>query len=142
MASAVTLVTAQGADGAPPDWATLARLGQTLVVYMGARQVAEIAMQLVRHGRPAGTAVAVITHGTTPDQEIVTGTLADIGQRYPGRQHLAPALMIIGDTVALAAELSMPPADAARRAAATACQPPTDHRSQTIHQNRIPRRQS
>ena len=79
---------------------------------MGGRQVAEIAGQMLRHGRAPGTGVAVITSGTSTEQEVLTSTLADIARHYPGANARAPVLMIVGETVALAAELSRPRAAA------------------------------
>lgn len=111
LATAVTLVTARGANEAAggshgPDWAALARLGQTLVVYMGGSRVDRIAADCVRHGWPASTPAAIITNGSHPDQEVLRGSLADIGRRFAGRQGLAPSLMIIGETVGLADRLA------------------------------------
>jgi uroporphyrin-III C-methyltransferase/precorrin-2 dehydrogenase/sirohydrochlorin ferrochelatase len=103
LASAVTLVTASAAaGGSGPDWAQLAAAGQTLVVYMGGARIADVAAELVRHGRPAQTPAAVICHGTTAEQEVTTGTLADIGERSRASRSLSPALLVVGETVALA----------------------------------------
>lgn len=107
LASAVTLVTASpAAGGSGPDWAQLAATGQTLVVYMGGGRIADVAAELVRHGRPAATPAAVICHGTTAEQEVTLGTLADIGARSRASQSLSPALLIVGETVTLAGQLA------------------------------------
>ncbi|MCC7258967.1 MAG: hypothetical protein IT486_11415, partial [Gammaproteobacteria bacterium] len=105
LASAVAFVTAQGADGAPPDWAALARPGLTLAVYMGGSRVADIAAALVAHGRAPATPVAVISAATTAAQQVLTGTLADIAARHTGRERFAATLMIVGESVALAGRL-------------------------------------
>jgi siroheme synthase len=53
----------------------------------------------VANGRDAATPVAVVSAGTTPGQEVVVGTLADVGERAA---HLAqPALVVVGEVVAL-----------------------------------------
>jgi uroporphyrin-III C-methyltransferase/precorrin-2 dehydrogenase/sirohydrochlorin ferrochelatase len=105
IASAVTLVTAQGARNDEPDWARLAAPGQTLVIYMVGRRVAEVAARLMAHGRAAGTPAAVIVDGTGPRQRVLTGALADIGRRSAGYRRLSPALLIVGETAAFAATL-------------------------------------
>ncbi len=119
LATAVTFVTAQDADGALPDWSALARANHTLAIYMGGRRVADIAAGLVAQGRAPDTAAAVIGAGTTAQQQVVTGTLADIAQHWSDGSPPAPApaLMLIGETVALTARLAQPLAVAARAAA-------------------------
>jgi len=119
LATAVTLVTAQGAAGSTPDWVALARPGHTLAIYMGGRQVAAIATELLRAGARSDAGVAVISGGTSRQQDIVTGTLADIGVRFKARPGL-PTLMIVGDTVQIAAELAAGCRDTAPVSSATA----------------------
>jgi uroporphyrin-III C-methyltransferase/precorrin-2 dehydrogenase/sirohydrochlorin ferrochelatase len=107
LSAAVTLATAQGAAGEPgPDWAALAGAGHTLVVYMGGRTIGAVTAKLMRHGRAPATPAAVISHGTTSRQEVVTGTLADIAGRSQACGSLSPALLVIGETAALAADLA------------------------------------
>ena len=54
--------------------------------------------------RPATTPVAVIRWGTTSQQEIVFGTLADIAERAASIE--PPAVVVIGKVVDLAGALS------------------------------------
>jgi siroheme synthase len=66
---------------------------------MGLRRLSELCAGLVANGRDAATPVAVVSAGTTPSQEVVVGTLADVGERA---EHLAqPALVVVGEVVAL-----------------------------------------
>jgi uroporphyrin-III C-methyltransferase/precorrin-2 dehydrogenase/sirohydrochlorin ferrochelatase len=107
VSAAVTLVSAQGAAGSPgPDWRQLASLGQTLVVYMGGGRVGEIAEALMGHGRARTTPAAFIVEGTTPAQQVVSGTLEDIAARSTNLWGISPALLIVGETVALAGTLA------------------------------------
>ncbi len=109
LATAVTLVSASSvAATAGPDWGWLARAGHTLVVYMGGSQLAGIAGELLRHGRLPSTPAAFITNGTTPEQQLVLGTLADIAARGAACRSISPALLIVGETAALAVELAWP----------------------------------
>ena len=94
-----------GAHDEPIDWAALAGAEGTLVVLMGTARLAEAAEALVRHGRPATTPVAVVERGTLPDQRTTVGTLATIAELARERQVTSPAVVVVGDVVALAAEL-------------------------------------
>ncbi|MGE0255149.1 MAG: siroheme synthase CysG [Alphaproteobacteria bacterium] len=102
-ASAVTLVTGQGRDGALPDhdWVALARGRQTLVVYMGVATAGLVARRLLGHGMRAATPVAVIENGTRPEQRVLAGTLADLPALAAGAA-ANPAIVVIGDVAAYA----------------------------------------
>lgn len=107
LSDGVTLVTAShAADQPEPDWERLAALRHTLVFYMGRRKIGRVAESLVRHGRSADTSAAVVCSGTTALQQVVTGTLADIADRCPGLAAGSPMLLLVGDTVPLAALLA------------------------------------
>ncbi len=103
-AQAVTFVTGHAQGDAEPDldWAALARLGHTLVVYMGVAKAETIAAQLIRHGRAASTPAAVIENGTRPDQKILKGALADLGRLVAEGGVAGPALLVVGEVAALA----------------------------------------
>lgn len=87
------------------DWPALARPGQTLVFYMGVARVGEIATQLIAHGLPATTPVAVVRHGTLPDQQTLLATLADVPERVAAAAIKPPALIVVGEVVSLAKKL-------------------------------------
>ncbi len=91
-------------DGDELHWQTLARGRQTLVVYMGTIKAEDISRQLMAHGRSAETPVAVISHGTQAQQQVVVGSL----QQLPSLAAAAPtpALMVIGEVVALREQLA------------------------------------
>ena len=103
VADTVTIATGHAADGSPPDYASLASAGGTLVLFMGLARLRDLAAGLIRAGKAAETPAAVVSRGSLPDQEVVTGTLegiADAAQALPG-----PALVVIGDVVAIAERL-------------------------------------
>ena len=83
------------------DWAALAAFPGTLVFYMGVRQLGSIADRLVAAGRPAGEPAAVLERGTLPDQRVLTGTLGTIAARAASEGARAPALVVVGEVVAL-----------------------------------------
>ena len=56
----------------------LARPRQTVVIYMATETLPLVANQLIQHGLPASTPVALIENGTTSREQRVVGTLATI----------------------------------------------------------------
>lgn len=87
------------------DWASHARSGATLVLYMAMGRLKEITAQLMQHGRSGDTPAAVIQWGTTPRQRSVTGCLADIEWRCREAGLEAPAIVIVGDVAAMGPRL-------------------------------------
>jgi uroporphyrinogen III methyltransferase/synthase len=83
------------------DWQALSTGIGTLVFFMGVKNLTTIATNLVTHGRPAETPVAVIRWGTTPRQQTVTGTLATIVDVTRKAGIKAPAIIIVGTVVNL-----------------------------------------
>ena len=90
-------------EGNQPDWQTLALSRQTLVIYMGTLKAAEIAEKLMAYGRQPSTPVAVISNGTLHNQTVRTGRLKDLGLLAAEAER--PALMVIGEVVALRDEM-------------------------------------
>ncbi len=78
-------------------WAALSQL-DTLAILMGTRQLAEITERLQQAGRPAHTPVAVIRWGGRPQQQVWTGSLADIAAHTDGAA-LSPAVIVVGEVV-------------------------------------------
>ncbi|MDP5240450.1 uroporphyrinogen-III C-methyltransferase [Uliginosibacterium sp. 31-16] len=83
------------------DWPTLARPGQTLVIYMGLTSLPDISRQLIAHGMSPATPAACVRRATLPDQQTLTGTIADLPQKVVSAGFKPPALLIIGDVVSL-----------------------------------------
>jgi uroporphyrinogen III methyltransferase / synthase len=101
-ASSVTVVTgheAPGTTGDKQDWAALAGCPGTLVVLMGLKHLAAITEVLLAHGRAPGTAVAVISRGTTSGQKTMVGTLSTIASQVAQAGLLPPAVTVIGEVV-------------------------------------------
>lgn len=101
---AVTFVTghAKGDEDPELDWAALAALKNTLVVYMGVGKAAAISGNLIRHGRELSTPVAVIENGTRPEQIVVKGALGELPALIDRAGIKGPALLVIGEVAALA----------------------------------------
>ncbi len=83
------------------DWQKLATGVGTLVFYMGMTNLTLIADQLMTHGRDPQTPVAVIRWGTTPQQQTVTATLADVVKRVAAAGLKPPAVIVVGEVVRL-----------------------------------------
>jgi uroporphyrin-III C-methyltransferase / precorrin-2 dehydrogenase / sirohydrochlorin ferrochelatase len=84
------------------DWSALGRLRGTICVLMGLRNLAAVTATLVAAGRPAGTPAAVVADGTTGRQRTVRATLGTVAAEVAARGVRPPAVVVIGDVVALA----------------------------------------
>jgi uroporphyrin-III C-methyltransferase len=104
LAQAVTFVTGHAAAGAEPDldWVSLARANHTVVVYMGLSTAPRIAERLIAAGRAASTPVVVVENASLPLERRVLTTLSKLVSAV--RDLDGPALLVIGEVAALAAE--------------------------------------
>ncbi len=100
----VTIANCHGADGGEPDYASLAAAGGTLVLFMGLERVGQLCGGLIGAGLPSATPAAVVSRGTLPEQESVSGTLEALPALSAGLE--SPALVIVGEVVAVGAALS------------------------------------
>ncbi|MDP2227583.1 MAG: siroheme synthase CysG [Moraxellaceae bacterium] len=106
-AQSVRFVTGHLKDGSPElPWSELIHEHQTLVLYMGLVGLERICDQLVAHGMSADMPVALVSQGTTPQQKVVTGTLADIASKVADSGIRAPTLTIVGRVVELREKLN------------------------------------
>jgi len=83
------------------DWVALARPRQTIVVYMGLAGLSTLCRELVAHGLPATTPAAIVQHGTTARQRIVSATLATLPGLAKAAALVPPTLIIVGNVVRL-----------------------------------------
>jgi len=88
------------------DWDALARPKQTVVVYMGLHGLDVLCTELVRHGMPDTTPIAIVQQGTTPNQRVITGTLATLPAIAEREKPQAPTLIIVGGVVTLREKLA------------------------------------
>jgi uroporphyrin-III C-methyltransferase/precorrin-2 dehydrogenase/sirohydrochlorin ferrochelatase len=102
IARGVTLITGTTKDGVPEnDWQALARLGHTLAVYMSVANAGEIAERLIDGGLDPATPAAIVENATLPAQRVVTGAVADLAELVRAHDIDSPALLVIGEAVAL-----------------------------------------
>jgi uroporphyrin-III C-methyltransferase/precorrin-2 dehydrogenase/sirohydrochlorin ferrochelatase len=105
-AQSVRFLTGHLKEGSPElPWNELVYENQTLVLYMGLVGLEKICAQLIAHGQRPDMPVALISKGTTPEQKVVVGTLADIASKVTEHHIQAPTLTIIGEVVKLREQL-------------------------------------
>ena len=88
------------------NWQALVDPEQTVVFYMGLAGLKTICEQLIIHGRAATTPAALIQKGTTLEQNVVLGDLQTLPAVVAQEQIQAPTLIIVGEVVSLAKQLS------------------------------------
>lgn len=82
-------------------WQEFAHRNQTIVFYMGLGGLDVICSNLIAAGRDPATPVAIISKGTTPEQQVVAGTLNNIVQLVKQASISRPTLTIVGEVVNL-----------------------------------------
>ncbi|ABY99495.1 siroheme synthase CysG [Pseudomonas putida] len=106
-AQSVRFVTGHLKDGTSNlPWNDLVAPAQTLVFYMGLVGLPTICAELIRHGRAASTPAALVQQGTTRNQRVFTGTLADLPGLVAQHEVHAPTLVIVGEVVQLREKLA------------------------------------
>ncbi|EJN36457.1 uroporphyrin-III C-methyltransferase [Pseudomonas sp. GM84] len=106
-AQSVRFVTGHLKDGTSNlPWDDLVAPAQTLVFYMGLVGLPTICAELIRHGRAASTPAALVQQGTTRNQRVFTGTLADLPALVAQHEVHAPTLVIVGEVVQLREKLA------------------------------------
>jgi len=119
-AQACVFVTGHLKDGTMNlDWAALARPRQTLVVYMGLAGLPTLCRELVAHGLSPGTPAAIVQHGTTSRQRVVSATVSTLPACAKAAGLEPPTLIIVGEVVRMQDSLAWF-TPAARRHSATA----------------------
>ncbi|MHA6533591.1 uroporphyrinogen-III C-methyltransferase [Paenibacillus sp. BAC0078] len=80
-------------------WDKVTNATGTLVFLMGVAKIGYISAQLIKHGRPPETPVALVRWGTRADQQTLTGTLADIEAKVKAADFQPPAVIVVGEVV-------------------------------------------
>lgn len=107
VSQSVVFVAAHGKDSVDRlDWPSLARDRQTLAFYMAVKRFPELMRQLIAHGRPATTPIAIVERGTMPDQRVVHGRLGQLAMLAEAQRIRAPAVLIVGDVAALGEQVA------------------------------------
>jgi uroporphyrin-III C-methyltransferase len=108
LAKGVTFIAGHSADGAAPDWHALAASGTTLIVFMGLGNTASITDSLMAGGLAPSTPAACIANATLATQQQVVTTLEFLAGAVRDAKLTSPAVLVIGNVVALAAQVTLP----------------------------------
>ena len=106
--ASVAFVTGQEGkdkDESSIDWDRLSLGSGTVVFYMGVTTLRRNMQRMLEHGRSPDTPVALVRWATTPCQQVLVGTLADIADRAEECGFKPPAVTIVGEVVALREKL-------------------------------------
>jgi uroporphyrinogen III methyltransferase / synthase len=87
-------------------WDRLATATETLIFLMGVSNLSFIIAQLLQHGRPPETPIALVRWGTRIEQETLVGTLANMVQKVKAADFRPPAIGIVGEVVKLREKLA------------------------------------
>jgi uroporphyrin-III C-methyltransferase len=115
---AIIFAAGHGAEDDAFDWGPLARAGAPIVLYMVMHNLERIAAALMRAGCASETPAAVIASATTSEERILVSTLARIAQEARAQALEPPAIVVVGEIVAVRARLlgeAAPDARARRR---------------------------
>jgi len=93
-------------SGVEIDWSVLARSQGTIVILMGVKNLAFIAEQLMEHGLPGSTPVAMIRRGTLPEQQTLITQLDRAAKDVAAAAIKPPAVCVIGEVVRLREQLA------------------------------------
>ncbi len=83
------------------NWKALAHANQTVVFYMGLHGVPILSRELMAHGLPAETPVALVQQGTTQHQRVIISTLKTLPEDVHSSELKPPTLIIVGEVVKL-----------------------------------------
>jgi uroporphyrinogen III methyltransferase/synthase len=92
--------------GSTVDLAQLAQAPGTKVMLMGVERLESISRQFIDAGADPALPVALVRWATTPRQQTLTGTLADIAGKAAASGFEPPAVAVIGEVVSLRTELN------------------------------------
>jgi uroporphyrin-III C-methyltransferase/precorrin-2 dehydrogenase/sirohydrochlorin ferrochelatase len=95
-----------GDDRSTVDWALLGSSNGTLVLLMAVQRIGAVAAELLRHGRSPDTPVSVIADGTMPTQRTIISSLEQMEGMVTQEGIRPPAIVVVGDVVNVAAEIT------------------------------------
>ena len=104
--SAVTFITGHSSTGAVPDgldWEAVARGAPVVVLYMAMKHLAAIVARLIAGGRRRDEPVAIVSNASTPEQQVLVSTLAEVVRTSATVE--TPAIIVVGEVVRLRAGL-------------------------------------
>jgi uroporphyrin-III C-methyltransferase/precorrin-2 dehydrogenase/sirohydrochlorin ferrochelatase len=101
-AHSVSFVTGHAdTSGEQPDWRALCARGHTAVFYMGLSRIDYITAKLLEHGASAQLPAAIVVQGTLPQQRVIVATIDTLADAAARAALDSPALLVVGEVVAL-----------------------------------------
>lgn len=85
----------------PEHIALLAKLNGTLVFLMGLENLAQITQTLIKYGKSPNTPAAVIHGNFDNTADSIRGILSDIAEKVQQSKIIAPAVIVVGETVGI-----------------------------------------
>jgi uroporphyrin-III C-methyltransferase len=85
----------------PSKWKDLAATNDTLVFYMAARNISDVAELLLRYSKRPQLPLAVIEQATTANQATHISTVGSCARDFAGKTFSSPSLVIVGEVVRL-----------------------------------------
>jgi precorrin-4/cobalt-precorrin-4 C11-methyltransferase len=76
----------------------------TTCIYLGTHAVSETMDRLLEEGVDPETPAAVVYHASWPDEDVIEGTVADIGEKLEAAGYRASALVLVGGAARGASE--------------------------------------
>jgi uroporphyrin-III C-methyltransferase/precorrin-2 dehydrogenase/sirohydrochlorin ferrochelatase len=110
----LTIVSGHLPPGHPDSlvqWGALASLRGTIVLMMAVENAPLIAEVLLRGGRDAATPVGIVCDGTMPTERTVLTTLGELPEVIVAEQVQPPAIIVVGEVVAVAFPDRYPPVE-------------------------------
>ncbi len=99
-ASVVSFVAGQCKGLSEQNWAGLAGVGRTLVIYMGVATAEAIADKLIADGLAPDMPVAVIENATRQNMRVLRAPLAGLAAMVARQKVKSPAVIVIGEVTA------------------------------------------
>jgi uroporphyrin-III C-methyltransferase len=99
-ASVVSFVAGQCQGFSEQNWAGLAGVGRTLVIYMGVATAEAIAEKLIADGLSPEMPVAVIENATRREMRVLRAPLAGLPAMVAAQKVKSPAVIVIGEVTA------------------------------------------
>ncbi len=96
---AVIFLTGHDATGKMPanvNWQAIATAAPVIVMYMGVKNLGEIAAALIAAGRPADHPVTIVSNASLPIQSVVSTILSQAGDYVKTHEPPTPAIVVIG----------------------------------------------
>jgi uroporphyrin-III C-methyltransferase/precorrin-2 dehydrogenase/sirohydrochlorin ferrochelatase len=95
-----------GDERSTVNWELLGGSSGTLVLLMAVERIGAVADELMRYGRSPDTPVSVIADGTLPTQRTINSTLEQVESLVSREGVRPPAIVVVGDVVTIAAEIT------------------------------------